>query len=136
MSNPTTDGAYPPVDAAASISAGMRCLAAPPSASVAGYWQTVSALSGLTNRAPPPPVAELASASALISLAEQRGAEALASAELELARGKAQSANELCEIDPHRAWRLAQEANLDAQAALSRVHCARLRAAAPKPDTH
>jgi len=116
-----------PASATTWISAGMRVLTAAPTASVASYWPTVGPLAGHTAHGAQPPVAELASASMLIMLAEREGAAQFASAELEQARGKSQSANELVEVDPRQARRLAEEANLDAQAALSRVRAARQR---------
>jgi len=105
----------------------MRVLTTAPTASVAGYWPTVGPLASHTSRGAQPPVAALASASTLIRQAEREGAAQFARAELEQARGKSQSANELAEIDPCQARWLAEEANLDAQAALSRVRAARLR---------
>ena len=73
---------------------------------------------------PRPPVADLASAHALVTQAEQSGAQVYDSSDLVAAQQELQQADNAANVRPVAAARLAQEASVDAQLAIARTHAA------------
>ena len=70
---------------------------------------------------PPPPIADLSSAHALVSQAEQSGAQTYDDSDLVAAQQELQRADGAATDRPAAAARLAQEASVDAQLAMART---------------
>jgi hypothetical protein len=81
----------------------------------------------------PRPVAELARAHTLVEAAEQSGAQQYAATDLDAARDKLQRA-ERHEVGPELAYRLAEEASVDAQVAAARARAAKAEHAVAEVD--
>lgn len=73
---------------------------------------------------PPPAVADLSSAHALVSQAAQSGAQTYDNADLVAAQQELQRADGAAQSRPAEAGRLAQEASVDAQLAMARTRAA------------